>query len=203
MRLGVFGGTFDPPHLGHLVVAEGAREQLGLERVLFIPAGQPWMKAGQAVSPAFHRLEMTRLAIQGHPAFQLVDWEVAREGPSYTVETLEQLHRQEPSAELFCILGEDSLRELPRWRDPQRLIELCVLATYRRPGSEGLQLAELEDQVPGVSHRVLFLEGPLIGISATDLRHRAAQGRSLRYLVPSQVEAYIRQHRLYQNAEGG
>ena len=137
MRLGVFGGTFDPPHLGHLVVAEGAREQLHLERVLFIPAGQPWMKAGQAISPASHRLEMTRLAIQGHPAFQVVDWEVVREGPSYTVETLEQLHRQEPSAELFCILGEDSLRELPRWRHPQRLVELCVLAVYRRPGSGG------------------------------------------------------------------
>lgn len=203
MRLGVFGGTFDPPHLGHLMVAEGAREQLRLGRVLFVPAGQPWMKADLVVSPASHRLEMTRLAIQGNAAFQAVDWEVAREGPSYSVETLEQLHRQEPSAELFFILGEDSLGELPRWRDPQRLVELCVLAVYRRPGAAGLSLAEMERKLPGLSGRAVLLAGPLIGISATDLRRRAAQGRSLRYLAPPLVEEYIHRHRLYEEARGG
>ncbi len=202
MRLGVFGGTFDPPHLGHLVVAEQAREQLKLDLVLFVPAGQPWMKADQPVAPAHHRLEMARLAIEEHPAFRVSDLEVVRQGPSYTVDTLEELHRADPSAEPFLILGEDSFREVERWRRPLRLLELCTLAVYRRPGVAEWSLEKLEAVLPGVSRRVVTVEGPLIGISATDLRQRAAQGRSLRYLTPPAVEEYIRRHRLYTGEEG-
>jgi len=199
VRLGVLGGTFDPPHTGHLVLAEQAREQLTLDRVLWVPAGDPWRKSSVEVSAAEHRCAMVRLAIQDNPAFELCTLEVDRSGPSYSVDTFSTLAETHRGSELFFILGLDSLRDLPAWREPQRLLGLTRLAVAPRAG-ERLTEAELEELLPGLAERVAWVEMPRIDISATELRWRAAEGRSLRYQVPAAVEAYIREHRLYGRA---
>jgi nicotinate-nucleotide adenylyltransferase len=191
MRIGVYGGTFDPPHVGHLVLAEAAREQLQLDKVLFIPAGDPWRKSDRIVSPAHHRLEMTRLAVEGNPRFEVEDYEVIREGPSYTVETLEILQEHFPhETELFLILGEDALADVPNWHQAERLVELSTLAVANRRGVTMPQL-------PFDRARVVPVVMPGIDVSATELRLRAARGLSLRYQVPDAVIRYIEQHKLY------
>lgn len=195
VRLGVLGGTFDPPHTGHLVLAEQAREQLTLDRVLWVPAGDPWRKSTVEVSPAEDRCAMVRLAIEENPTFELCTLEVDRSGPSYSVDTFSRLAETYRGGELFFILGLDSLRDLPAWREPQRLLELTWLAVAPRAG-ERLTEAELEGLLPGLAERVVWVEMPRIDISATELRRQAAGGHSLRYQVPAPVEAYIREHRL-------
>jgi nicotinate-nucleotide adenylyltransferase len=198
MRLGVLGGTFDPPHVGHLILAEEARTRLQLERVLFVPAGDPWRKAGQEVTPVEHRLAMVRLLLASDPYFEVSTLEVERQGPSYTVDTLEALHRQYgPGLELYFILGEDALHDLPNWKEPARLISLAWLAVAPRPPERGWTRAGLEAGVPGLSRRIVPLPMPTIDISSTALRERPRAGLSLRYLVPLAVEEYIRQHGLY------
>lgn len=194
--MGVLGGTFDPVHLGHLIIAQEASYRLGLERVLFLPAGQPWLKEGRPITPAHHRLEMLRRAIAGDPAFALSTLEVERPGPSYTVDTLPLLKR-EARGELYFILGLDSLADLPRWHQPERLIRLCRLVGMPRPGYSSLDLAALERAIPGVGERVVLLPDPEIGISATEIRGRVARGQPIRYLVPEAVEGYIREQGLY------
>ncbi len=196
VRLGVLGGTFDPPHIGHLVLAEEARWRLALERVLWVPAGDPWRKEGKAISPAADRLAMSRLTIEGDPNFGLSTIEVERKGPSYTVETLAALQEQEPDAELFFILGEDALHDLPNWRDPAGIARLAWLAVAPREWSEA-EAASLERMAPGIVNRIVPVPMPGIDVSATDLRRRVAAGESIRYLVPPAVEAYIRDHGLY------
>lgn len=196
MRLGVLGGTFDPVHLGHLVLAEQAREQCALDRVLWVPSGDPWRKADRTIAPARHRVEMVQLAIAGHRAFELSTLEVERAGPSYSVETLAALEARQPAAELFFVLGLDALEDLPNWREPQRVIELATLAVAPREGGR-LASEALDWLVPGLAGRVVWIEMPRLDISGTELRQRAALGRSLRYLVPDAVEAYIREHALY------
>lgn len=196
------GGTFDPPHVAHLVLAEAARSQLSLERVIFVPAGDPWRKADREVTPAFDRLAMLRLAVAGDPYFEVCDVEVRKKGPSYTVDTLSALReRLGPGSELYFILGEDALRDLPNWKEPRRLTELAWLAAARRgggrPGSRELVSEELERAVPGIGKRVVPIDMPVIDVSATRLRERARSGASLRYLVPPAVEEYIRRHGLY------
>lgn len=198
MRLGVLGGTFDPPHVGHLILAEEGRTRLQLEKVLFVPARDPWRKAGQEVTPAEHRLAMVRLLLASDPYFEVSTQEVEREGPSYTVDTLESLHQQYgPGLELYFILGEDALHDLPNWRDPARIISLAWLAVAPRPVEGGTATAALEATVPGLSERIVPLPMPTIDISSTTLRERAGAGLSLRYLVPLAVEEYIRRHDLY------
>ena len=189
MRLGVLGGTFDPVHLGHLRLAETAREQMGLDRVVFVPAGLPWRKAGASIAPAGHRLSMLRLATACNPAFEVSDLEVAREGPSYTAETLEALAEAHPGAELFFLLGEDALADLPNWYQPERIRELATLAVARRPGEPV--------EAGGSNGAVVWLEMPRLEISATEIRDRVRSGLSIRYLVPDAVEKYIREHGLY------
>lgn len=196
MKLGVLGGTFDPPHVGHLVLAERAREQLGPDRVLWVPAGSPWRKAGREVSAAEHRIAMVRLAITGQDAFELSTLEVERAGPSYSVETLQALHDASPADELYFIVGLDALRDLPNWHEPARLIELATLAVAARSGERSNE-ADLERLLPGLSRRLVWIEMPRLDVSGTELRRRAAEGRSLRYLVPDAVEAYIREQGLY------
>ena len=196
LRLGVLGGTFDPVHLGHLILAEVGREQLRLGRVLFVPAGQPWRKAGRAVAAAEYRLAMLRLATRGHPAFEVSSIELERAGPTYTVDTLEALRRENPGAELFFLVGIDALLDLPNWREPGRIVELATLAVAQRPG-ERLDLGEVSDRLPEVASRLVQLEMPLIDISASAIRERVRKGFSIRYLVPDAVEAYIREHGLY------
>lgn len=197
-RLGIFGGTFDPPHYGHLIIATEVRHALALDRVLFLPAGRPPHKRGAAVSPAEHRVAMTRLAIAGDPAFALCLDDVERGGPSYTADTLEALARQYPGAELFFLMGEDSLRDLPTWRAPARILRAARLAVAARPGI-ATDLTALEQELPGISARVAFVPAPEIGIAARDLRARVAAGRPIRYQAPPAVEAYILAHSLYRS----
>ena len=193
MKVGVCGGTFDPPHVGHLILAEAAHNQLKLDKVMFIPAGDPWRKAARKVTPAFHRLEMTRLAVQGNPAFEVEDFEVVREGPSYTVESLEILHDHlGVEAELYLILGEDALADVPHWHQPERLVELSTLAVANRGGVTMPQL-------PFDRARVVPVAMPSIDISSTELRARAAKGLSLRYQVPDAVLRYIEANGLYRD----
>ncbi len=195
MRLGVLGGTFDPVHVGHLLLAEEARERLGLEQVLFVPAGQPWRKAGKRISKAADRLAMLRLAAEDNPAFEVSDLEVSRLGPSYTGETLASIRAEHKDAEIFFIMGEDALADLPNWRDPDRIVELAILAVARRPSDspEDRDL-ELMAIAPG---REVWLSMPRIDISSSEIRERVQKGRSVRYRVPDAVEAYMREHKLY------
>ncbi len=198
LRLGVLGGTFDPPHVGHLILAEEARTRLQLEKVLFVPAGDPWRKGGQEVTPAQHRLAMVRLLLASDPYFEVSTLEVEREGPSYTVDTLESLHQQYGlELELYFILGEDALHDLPSWKESARIISLAWLAVAPRPVERGTATAHLQATVPGLSERIVPLPMPIIDISSTSLRERARAGLSLRYLVPLGVEEYIRRHGLY------
>jgi nicotinate-nucleotide adenylyltransferase len=198
MNLGVLGGTFDPPHIGHLMLAEEARLALSLGRVLFVPAGDPWRKVGRELSPPEHRLAMVRLAVGADPNYAVSTLEIEREGPSYTVETLTALHEQLPAdSELFFIVGQDSLADLPNWRQPQRIISLARLAVAARAAWESAQADALEKEVPGISQRLVWLNMPRIDISSTAVRQRVRQGQSIRYWVPPPVEEYIRQHGLY------
>ena len=198
MKLGVLGGTFDPIHNGHLMVAEEARSQLKLTEVLFIPAGRPWLKEDSPISPVEHRVQMVRLAIAANPHFKLSTIEIDRGGPSYTVDTIAELQAQLGSGdELFFIIGRDSVSQLPYWREPDRLIQLCRLVTVPRPGYALPDLSVLETLVPGLSKRLIVLDSPEVDVSATEIRRRVAQGLPIEGLVPEAVEKYIKKHRLY------
>lgn len=196
VKLGILGGTFDPIHLGHLIIAEEARNRLDLEKIFFIPTGEPWMKMPRRISPAVHRVEMVHLAIASNPFFELSLIEVEREGPSYSVDTIAALRQQQFKAELYFILGQDSLADLLAWREPQRLVQMCYLAVAPRLGSP-FNISALEKAIPGVSRRIIPVDTPLIDITSTDIRQRAGKGLSLRYLVPPAVERYILRHKLY------
>ncbi len=198
MNVGVLGGTFDPIHLGHLVLAEETRTRLNLALTLFVPAGQPWLKAGAPISVVEHRVEMVRLALADKPYFKLTMVEVERAGPSYTIDTLAELHTQiGDEDELFLILGWDSLSELPQWREPSQIIKLCYLVVAPKPGCPRPNLSVLETSIPGISRRVMLMEKPEIDISSSSIRDRVARGLSVRHLVPEPVNRYIKQHKLY------
>lgn len=197
MRLGIFGGSFDPVHLGHLILAETAREQLGLDGLRFLPAARSPHKPDAAPTADAHRVAMLELALAAQPAFALERLDLERPAPSYTVDSLGLLRaRLGAEVELWWILGSDSLASFPRWRQPERILELARLAVFDRPGPPP-DLAALERALPGLAGRLDRLEGPRIEISATDIRQRVRQGRSIRFRVPEPVEAYIRRHRLY------
>lgn len=198
MKIGVLGGTFDPVHIGHLLLGECAREELGLESVLFVPAGQPWRKAGREVSPAKHRLAMLRLALADNAAFRVSTVELERAGPSYTAETLETLRQQHPEAQLFLVLGEDALADLPHWHDPARILDLATVAVAARSGA-GPNLRLAEALLPGLVAKVVWLRMPIVEINASGIRERVRLGLSIRYRVLPAVEAYIREHRLYRS----
>ena len=184
------------------MVAENAREQLALDCVLFVPAGRPWLKDERPVSTAHHRVAMVERGIAGNASFQLSNLEVKREGPSYTVDTLLALYEELGSqAQLYVILGVDSLREVARWHEPERLFELATLVGIARPGCEDFDMCELERVSPGASRALVLIDGPLVGISGTSIRRRVAEGRSIRYMVPKAVEEYIYDHGLYTHAD--
>jgi len=201
LRLGVMGGTFDPPHYGHLVLAENGRVQLRLDRVLFVPAGQPPHKPDRLVTLAHHRVAMVEAAIAGNPAFALSHVDLDRSGPHYTVEMLALLGREYAGAELYFLMGGDSLAEFFTWRDPAGVVRQARLAVMQRSGCE-LDLAALEQAVPGLCERVDWLDAPCMDIAASDLRRRVRVGLPLRYLVPLLVEDYIRRHHLYEVLPG-
>jgi nicotinate-nucleotide adenylyltransferase len=191
VRTGLLGGTFDPPHLGHLVLAETAREQLGLEKVLFLPAGDPWRKAGRKVTTAQHRVAMTRLAIAGNASFMLDEREVRREGPTYTIDTLRELRGEMPCHELVFLAGEDTLTDMPFWREPAEIARLSQIAIAPRRDSG------LPEGLPFSRESLVDIDMPFVDVSSTELRRRAGLGLSLRYLVPDAVCEYIRDHGLY------
>jgi nicotinate-nucleotide adenylyltransferase len=200
MRVGVLGGTFDPPHLGHLILAQEAHQALDLAQVLFVPAGEPWRKAGRELSPREHRLAMTRLAVTGNPLFAVSTGEADRPGPSYTAETLAQLRAElGPQAEFFFIMGADSLADFPHWHDPLRILELARLAVAERPAlaDAGFEEGVPEELAQALRRCVVWLPMPLVAISASAVRERVRQGLSIRYWVPDAVEEYIRRHGLY------
>ncbi len=195
MRIGVLGGTFDPIHLAHLILGEVALAELDLDRVIFVPTGQPWRKSGREIAPGADRLEMARLAVAGNPAFEVSSLEIDREGPSYTEVTLEALQGQNPGAELFFILGRDALADFPNWHDPQRIAELATLAVAERDGvADG---GPAEDDLSGLHVRLCHLSMPTIAITATSVRENVRRGRSIRYLVPDSVAGYIAERGLY------
>jgi nicotinate-nucleotide adenylyltransferase len=193
--VGILGGTFDPIHIAHLAIAEEAREALGLAKVLFIPAAMPPHKVDRPVSDPEHRMAMVELAIADNPAFEASRIELGRTGPSYTVDTLEALGRE--GADLVLILSVEAFRELRTWHRPERILELAQLAVVPRDGFPDANRAYLAEHFPGSEDRATFLTGPRLRLSASELRDRAANGRSLRYLVPDAVAAYIGDHALY------
>lgn len=201
MRVGVLGGTFDPIHYGHLVIAEEARVSLQLSLVIFVPAKNPPHKLAQPHSDAAHRLRMVELAIASNPSFQASDIELSRPGPSYTADTLALLKEQlGPEAELYFIMGMDSLAHILTWHRPARVLALAHLAVARRAGF-GADMEALESALPGISARTHLLDAPEIGIASSDLRRRVQEGLPIRYQVPDSVEEYIRRHGLYAGAQ--
>lgn len=203
MKTGVLGGTFDPIHIGHLKVAEEVTAHLNLDEVIFMPAGQPWLKADNLISPAEHRLAMLRLALAGKSKFKLSTMEVERPGPTYTVDTMAELSRQLGAGdELFFILGWDNLTQLPQWHEPSRLIKLCRLVAVPRVDFPAPDLPSLNALIPGLSQKVILLQKPRINVNASEIRQRVRQGLSIHNLVPGAVEGYIKEHRLYAGERG-
>jgi nicotinate-nucleotide adenylyltransferase len=201
--IGVFGGTFDPVHLAHLAVAETARDVLGLERVLFIPAGTPPHKQGQAISDGADRLAMVELAIEGEPATRVSDIEIDRSGPSYTVDTvaalLDEAARDDRSIDVTVILSAESFADLPDWHAADRLVELATIAVAPRPGHPLPEPIALADRLPGLIGRLAVIHGTLPDISASKIRALVAAGRPIDHLVPPRVAAYIEEHHLYRD----
>jgi nicotinate-nucleotide adenylyltransferase len=200
MRIGVFGGTFDPVHLGHLILADQCREQGRLDLVLFVPAARPPHKQQQPLTPFAQRAEMLALALAGNPAFRIDELEKDRPGPSYTADTLAELNGRFPAAELFLLVGSDTLHDLPAWHQPARVAELAGLLVMERPGWQIPTLEALRTALglpASAPLRQEVIKAPLIDIQSRDLRDRAAQGRSLRYLLPRAVEVYVAEKHLY------
>ena len=196
---GIFGGTFDPIHIAHLAVAEAARDTFGLRRVLFIPAAQPPHKPGRPITPVEHRLAMVEAAVAANPAFEVSRIEVDRAGPSYTVDTLAALCEADPGDRLALILSAESYSELSTWREPRRILGLADLIVAPRDGYAEADPDLVPSQFPDAPAAIAFLHGPYIRLSASEIRARAAEGRSVRYLVPDAVAAYIGDHGLYQD----
>lgn len=203
MRLGIFGGSFDPVHNGHLLLAECCREEQRLDEVWFLPAAAPPHKLGAVLAPPKARLEMLELATSGNDAFRVSSLEIDRGGVSYTVETLRAIRGQYPQAELFLLMGADSLRDLPTWREPGGILELAIPVVVRRAGAAEPDFEPLASLVHDDRLRMIRASQvvmPLMELSSTDLRQRAGDGRSLRYRIPRAVEKYIETQGLYRTS---
>jgi nicotinate-nucleotide adenylyltransferase len=196
VRVGILGGTFNPPHLGHLVCAQEAYLQLGLDRVMLIPARIPPHKPVEDEPGPEHRLELCRLAVDGDERFSVSDLETVRPGPSFTVDTLQELHATEPDNELFLIVGGDVAAGLPLWNEPERVLELARPAVAKRRGTPRARVDQALAGLRG-GERAEFFQMPRIGISSTLLRRRVRAGEPIRYMVPDDVERYIGAQGLY------
>jgi nicotinate-nucleotide adenylyltransferase len=200
-QIGIFGGTFDPPHLGHLILASEARFQLGLDRLLWILTPDPPHKQDQTITPVEHRLAMVNLAIEDNPSFELSRVELDRPGPHYTLDTVEIIANQYPDADITPIIGSDSLREFPTWRKPKEILYACHwVGVMRRPGEE-TNLEALERQLPGIRSKVHYVDAPLLEIASREIRERVATGKPFRYYLAPPVYEYIEQHHLYQESK--
>ncbi len=198
MAVGIFGGTFDPPHLGHLILAETCADALDLARGLWVPAADPPHKHGAPVSAAVHRAAMVELAIAGNPRFALSRVDLDRPGPHYSADMASIIAAQHPDTALYFLMGGDSLHDLPRWHEPERLLARCQLAVMRRPYDDlDSALASLYARLPGLKDALRFVEAPLIEISGSEIRQCVRAGRSIRYRVPESVAAYIAREGLY------
>lgn len=191
-RIGVFGGSFDPVHIGHLILAESAITHLRLDRLLLLPAGRPAHKRRRVLAAPHHRVAMLRLAARGNPGLVVATREATDPAVSFTVRTLEALQAEQP-ANYFFLMGEDSLAEFDTWREPERILALARLAVVRRAGHPRARVR------PAWRRRVVFVPMPEIGISSSEIRRRVARGASVRYWVPDAVLAYLDQHGLYRS----
>ncbi len=205
MRVGIFGGTFDPVHHGHLVLAEQCREQGRLDQVWFVPAYRPPNKLEQSLTRFEQRVEMLSLAIAGNPAFRVEELEKERTGPSYTVDTITQLQQRHPGQDFWLLVGSDTLADLPNWYEPRQLVCRVGLLVMARPGTPVTTAGEIQSRLglgPEAPVRLEVVQTPALDISSRDLRRRVAQGRSIRYFLPRAVEVYIQEKRLYQGTPG-
>ncbi len=200
MKTGILGGTFDPVHNAHLIIAGAALKRLELDEVLFIPTSHTPLKEDMIITPVEHRVKMLELAISLNPFFRMSRIEIDRAGISYTVHTLAELKQSfGGESELYFITGLDSLETLPRWNEPDRIIRMCRLVTIRRPGYDVPDIDELEKEIPGISQNLIIIDDPAPDISATGIRKRVAAGLSISGLVPVPVERYILEKGLYKN----
>lgn len=195
MRLGLFGGTFDPIHLGHMILAEQCRESCALDLVWFVVAGSPPHKP-EGRTPLAHRLEMTRIALAGQPAFEVSEIEAKRPGPHYSVDTLSAIHHERRGDDLYFMIGADSLADLPNWRQPEAIARLATIVVVNRPGIDQVFHPPAPEFGPE-SRPLIWVTIPPIGIASHDIRRRRLEGRSIRYMVPRGVEAYIESQGLY------
>lgn len=200
-RIGLFGGTFDPPHLGHLILASEAKSQLELTRLLWTVTPDPPHKQEQPITPLEHRLAMVRLAIGDNPSFELSEVELDRPGPHYTVDTIKLVADQNPGAEIVPVIGGDSLQDLPTWHQPREILYAAHwVGVMRRPGEE-TNLEELERELPGIRSKVHYVDAPLLEIASSEIRSRVATGKPFRYYLPDPVYEYINEHHLYRESE--
>ncbi|MBL4885145.1 MAG: nicotinate-nucleotide adenylyltransferase [Planctomycetaceae bacterium] len=201
MKLGIFGGTFDPVHIGHLILAEAVREACVLDEVRFLPAYSPPHKQSREISPGKQRVDMLEFATAGFPEFVVDQRELKRQGTSYTVDTLAELKQEFPDAELHFLMGADSLIDLPTWREPQRIAELAKIIAVNRNNSSREDLEQVVKQLPvAVQAAITIVDIPEIAVSASDLRSRISENRSIRFLTPRPVERYIQEQSLYQSS---
>lgn len=198
MRIGVFGGTFNPPHVGHLIAAEYAREGMGLDKILFVPSATPPHKRDMDIVEAHHRVEMLRRALLGNRHFEVCEIEIERGGVSFTVDTLEELGKRNPEDDLVLLVGGDLMAEFHTWKNPDQILGLAEIVVMTRPGA-----TEVLSDLPVFRGRVRPCPVPLIDLSSTTIRRRIAGGKSIKYLVPTSVELYIVQQDLYRGREGG
>ncbi len=200
-QIGLFGGTFDPPHLGHLILASEAYSQLELNRLLWILTPEPPHKQDQDITSIEHRLAMVELAIQDNHDFELSRVELDRPGPHYTLDTVELVAKQYPNADITPIIGGDSLRDLPTWHRPKELLQACHwVGVMHRPGEQE-NLEALERSLPGISSKVHYVDAPLLEIASREIRSRISNGQPYRYYLPSRVYEYIEQNHLYHQSE--
>ena len=197
-RIGLFGGTFDPPHLGHLILASEAQIQLELDRLLWILTPEPPHKQEQLITSVDDRLAMVQLATADNKSFEISRIELDRPGPHYTLDTINLIAEQNPGADIVPIIGGDSLHDLPKWHEPQKLVYACHwIGVMRRP-YQAANLDELESQLPGIRSKIHYVDAPLLEIASREIRSRIAEGKSVRYYLPASVYEYINQHQLYQ-----
>ncbi len=196
-RIGIFGGTFDPPHLGHLILASEARAQLQLTRLLWVLTSIPPHKTDQPISLLDDRLAMLKLALKDEPGFELSSIDIDRPGPQYTLDTISLLAQKYPNDELIPLIGGDSLRDLPTWHNPVELVAAChQIGVMRRPG-DSIDLSQLEKHIPGITAKVRFVDAPLLEIASHEIRQRVMEGLPFRYYLLPSVYDYIVAHKLY------
>jgi nicotinate-nucleotide adenylyltransferase len=196
VRIGLLGGTFDPPHIGHLIMGESAADALDLAQILYIPAADPPHKQDRDKTPVEHRLAMLSLAVADNPRFAISRIDIERPGPHYTVDTVRILQAQHPEEDFFFVMGSDSLRDLVKWHQPEKLMELCPLVVVPRPGVDASPEMH-EDRLPGLAARVIMVESPMVDIASTDIVARSRAGYSIRYTIPESVFRYVEKQGLY------